>query len=91
MRYLGVASDVCFVFGVRVLACVWAFRDGIGLDGRRFRCRSGRRWFGRTDIDAKVDAITKLQAEFEAGSEVCTRSCIYIRIPVTDPIRLGSN
>ena len=34
-------------------------------DGRmRYECTLG------ADIDAKVDAITKLQAEFEAGTEV---------------------
>ena len=55
---------------VRVRVRVWVF------DHRNARDRrTGRRG---ADIDARIDAITKLQAEFEAGAEVRRpfRSCV---------------
>ena len=58
------------------------------MDGRmRYECTLG------ADIDAKVDAITKLQAEFEAGTEVSlpstppyARACVWrARVVVCTP------
>ena len=53
----------------------------------RYECTLG------ADIDAKVDAITKLQAEFEAGTEVSlpstppyARACVWrARVVVCTP------